>query len=189
MILLLAVVVGLLATITRARLTNRTLKLPPFHLEWLVFVSVVPQIFAFYVPATGKLIPESIIPYLLIFTMVGLVIFAAANLGHPGFWALGLGLLSNFIVIVLNGGWMPILPETLHRMIPSKPIEFWEVGTRLGYTKDRILGHEETIFVFLSDIFTLPQWIPYKVAFSIGDVFISIGAFILLWSLSQNQKE
>ena len=189
MILLLAVILGLIATFIRARLKNRTLKLPPFHLEWLVFVSVIPQVFAFYVPSVGRLIPESIIPFLQILTMLGLLIFAAMNLTTPGFWALSLGLLSNFVVIVLNGGWMPILPETLHRMVPTQPIEVWEVGTRLGFTKDRILTYEETKLVFLSDIFTLPQWIPYKVAFSIGDVFISIGAFLLLWSLSQKQKE
>ena len=189
MILLLAIIFGLIATFLRARLKNRTLKLPPFHWEWLVFVSVIPQVFAFYIPSVGRLIPESVIPYLQILTMLGLLVFAAMNLTSPGFWALSLGLLSNFVVIILNGGWMPILPETLHRMVPTQPIDFWQLGTRLGYTKDRILTIEETKLVFLSDIFTLPQWIPYKVAFSIGDVLISIGAFLLLWSLSKKQKE
>jgi hypothetical protein len=102
---------------------------------------------------------------------------------------LGLGLVSNFLVIFLNGGWMPILPETLHRMVPTQPIEIWEVGARLGLTKDKIFTYEDVNLVFLIDRFTLPEWIPYKVAFSLGDIFISIGVVVLLWSLSRKQEE
>ncbi len=189
MILTLAIVIGLIATLIRSRLTNRTLKLPKFRLEWLVFVSVIPQILTFFIPAVGQQIPESAVPVIQITSMAGLLVFSGVNILQPGFWLLGLGLLSNFLVIVFNGGWMPILPETLHRMVPNKPIEIWEVGTRLGLTKDRIFTHENVHLVFLSDRFTLPQWIPYKVAFSIGDIFISIGVVVLLWSLSRKQEE
>ncbi len=187
MILILAIVIGLSATLIRARLKNRTLKLPKFKWEWLVFISVIPQVFAFYIPSVGRWIPESVIPYLQITTMLGLLVFTAANLAHPGFWYLGLGLLSNFLIISFNGGWMPILPETLYRMVPSKPIQSWEVGARLGMTKDRILTFDQTRLALLSDRFTVPNWISYKVAFSIGDVLISIGIVVLLWSLSRNQ--
>lgn len=188
MILLLAIVIGLFVTIIRARLNNRTLILPPFRWEWLVFLSVIPQIFVFYIPTIGQWVPEWTIPYIQITSMVGLLIFTLVNLTAPGFWGLGLGLLSNFIVIALNGGWMPIQPQTLKQMVPSQPIEVWEIGTRLGFTKDQIMAYEETNLVFLSDIFTLPQWIPYKVAFSLGDIFISIGIVILLWSLSSKTR-
>ena len=82
---------------------------------------------------------------------------------------------------------MPILPETLHRLVPSKPSEAWEVNTRLGLTKDRILALKDTKLALLSDRFIVPDWIPYKVAFSLGDVLISIGIVVLLWSLSQEQ--
>lgn len=187
MILILAIVIGLSATFLRARLKKRKLKLPKFKWEWLVFISVIPQVFAFYIPSVGRWIPEQMIPYLQILTMLGLLVFTAANLEYPGFWYLGLGLLSNFLVISFNGGWMPILPETLHRMVPSKPIEAWEVNTRLGLTKDRILALKDTKLALLSDRFIVPDWIPYKVAFSLGDVLISIGIVILLWSLSREQ--
>lgn len=189
MILILAIVIGLSATLLRARLTNRTLNLPKFKWEWLVFISVVPQVFAFYVPFVGRWIPEQVIPYLQVASMLGLIFFTGANLFYSGFWVLGLGLLSNFIVISSNRGWMPISPETLHRMVPSRPVEFWKIGARLGLTKDRILALDDTKLAFLSDQFTLPQWVPYKVAFSFGDILISIGVVILLWSLSQDQKE
>ena len=121
--------------------------------------------------------------------MLGLAIFVIINFFLPGFWIVALGLLSNLLVITLNSGWMPILPETLHRMVPSKPIDAWEIGSRLGSTKDRILANEDIKLIFLSDRFLLPDWIPYKVAFSFGDILISIGVMVLLWSLSRRNEE
>ena len=189
MILLWTVLIGLAATILRARLNHRTLKLVKLRWEWLVFVSVIPQIFMFQIPATAKWFPESIVPVIQVTSMTGLVAFAVINSFAPGFWALGFGLISNFLVIVRNGGWMPISVETLVRMDSHHPIDFWVVGSRLGYTKDRIFAPAETNLGWLSDRFLLPQWLPVNIAFSLGDIFISIGALLLLWSLSRKEME
>jgi hypothetical protein len=189
MILIVAIIFGLAATIVRARLLHRTLTLQELRWEWLVFAMVIPQALVFQIPAIGRWIPEAVIPGLQIVTMLGLLVFAARNLLAPGFWALALGLLSNFVVIALNGGWMPISPETIHRLVPGQTMETWEVGTRFGLTKDRIMAVSDTNLAFLSDFITVPTWFPYKVAFSIGDIFISVGAFLLLWSLSSTEKE
>lgn len=184
-----AVVIGLAATITRARLKRRTLKIYPLRWEWLVFFAVLPQVLIFQIPAIGRLVPEEFIPYVLILSMLGLLVFCTINLIKPGFWALELGLFSNFLVIFLNGGWMPIHRETIQRMEPGIPVETWELNTRLGLTKDRILSVSETKLFYLSDIFTVPHWFPYRFAFSIGDIFISIGVILVLWSLSRKQEE
>jgi hypothetical protein len=189
MILLVAVIFGLAATYLRARLKHRRIKLPELRWEWLVIIMVLPQVLVFQVPATAKWAPDSVIPVVQIVTMAGLLAFAAANLRVSGFWALGIGLFANFAVIAGNGGWMPVSRDTLQKMYPSVDTDFWELGSRLGYSKDRILAPQDTHLVGLSDIFTLPPWIPYKVAFSPGDVFISIGVFLLLWSMSRREKE
>ncbi|GAP22002.1 DUF5317 domain-containing protein [Leptolinea tardivitalis] len=189
MILLFAVILGLAATLLRARLTHRTLKISSLKWEWLVILSVIPQILAFYVPSTGKYLPESILPVLQILSMFGLLVFGVINFLTPGFKALSLGLACNFLVILSNGGWMPISVETLKHMMPAHPEEYWTIGERLGLTKDRILLPAETHFVWLSDRFTLPPGLPQNIAFSLGDIFISIGAFFLLWSLSRKEDE
>ena len=102
-------------------------------------------------------------------------------------WVLGLGLALNLTVISLNGGWMPISPETLRRL--GVPEGAWQLGTRHGYSKDIVLMKEETRLWFLSDALTLPQWIPYRVAFSIGDVLISIGVVGYLVQNDRSKKE
>lgn len=189
MILIYAVILGLAATLVRARLTHRTLKLSRLKWEWLIFISVIPQILAFYIPSIGKIIPLSILPILQILSMLGLVVFTLANIFAPGFWGLGLGLICNFLVILFNGGWMPISMETLKRMMPSRPEGFWTIGSRLDFTKDRIMNPADTRLVWLSDRFTLPPGFPQNIAFSLGDIFISIGTFFLLWSLSRNEEK
>jgi len=185
-ILLIAVVLGFVATLVRAKLKRRSLKPLQLRIGWLVFAAVIPQLLSFQIPATGKLIPEVILPVILIATQALLVIFAIANLRKPGFWALGSGLLANFLVIVLNGGWMPISPDTLRRMLPALPAETVITSERLLLTKDWIMAEEQTRLAWLSDRMTLPGMMT---AFSIGDVFISIGAFLLIWSLSSTQIE
>jgi hypothetical protein len=189
MILLWAIAIGLVATIMRARLTHRTLKLTHLRWEWLIVVSVIPQVFLFQIPATAARIPETVVPVIQVISMAGLLVFALGNIIKPGFWALGLGLFSNFLVIVINGGWMPISVETLVRLYTDHPESFWIIGARLGHGKDRILALENTHLAWLSDQLILPQWIPIRIAFSIGDIFITIGTILLLWSLSSNNKE
>ena len=189
MILSLAVIIGLAATIVRARIMKRSLVLPSLHLEWLVFAAVIPQIVIFYIPGLAKAVPETLVPYVQIFSMLGLMVFVAVNINKTGFVILGVGLVSNFLAIATNGGWMPISVNTLTRLHPEIPAETWNVGERLSLTKDRILLPERTNLAFLTDILNLPAWISYKFAFSVGDILISIGMISILWSLSNPIKE
>lgn len=181
MILLSAVLIGLGATFIRARLNKRQLKPLNIRIGWLVVLAVIPQLLSFQIPATGKLIPEALVPFILVASQALLIVFAVANLRQPGFWAMGLGLLANFTVIVLNGGWMPISPDTLRRMLPHLTADTLITSQRLLLTKDWILPVSETRLAWLSDQLTLPG---LTVAFSIGDVLIALGTFLLLWSLS-----
>jgi hypothetical protein len=163
--------------------------LPYLNWEWLVFLSVLPQLVVFQIPVTARMIPESIIPILQILSMLGLVAFALINIFKPGFWALAAGLIGNFLVILFNGGWMPISVETLKRMSPSQSETLWNIGTRLGFTKDRIMSASDINLAWLSDRFLLPSGLPQNIAFSLGDIFISLGTFFLLWSLSRKEEK
>ncbi len=84
---------------------------------------------------------------------------------------------------------MPIQPEVVQKLIPGPSIGLWAVGERLLMTKDFVMPLADTRLWFLDDRFILPAWLNYPVAFSIGDVLISIGAFLLLWSLGGPHTE
>lgn len=83
---------------------------------------------------------------------------------------------------------MPISPEVVHRVFRAIPADLPLVGRRLGYSKDWIYANNDIRFAWLSDRFTMPEWIGYQVAFSIGDILMAIGTIGLLWSLSDPEN-
>ena len=183
MVLLVAVVVGLIGGYLRARLSGRQYRTVNIKLIGLVFLAYLPQFFAFYLPATRSLLPNAWVPYILVVSQALLLIFAWANRKLPGFWLLGLGLLSNFTVILLNGGLMPLQPQIAQQLTLPGSESLLKEGKRVGFGKDILLKKEDTILWFLGDIFMLPSFLNYPLAFSIGDIFIGVGAFWLLWQL------
>jgi hypothetical protein len=144
-------------------------------------IAVIPQMFSFHLPGLSEVTSDKIAIGILIGSQVMLLFFIWANRTLPGFGALGIGLLLNLAVIIANGGLMPISPETVHQLSPNAVIDASDFGSRLGSSKDILLTIENTKLWLLSDILVLPTWIPYRVAFSIGDIFIAGGAFWLLW--------
>ena len=187
MILLTAIIAGLIASFIRATWNKQKLNPLSLKYEWLVFVAFLPQMIAFQLPWTRTTLPEGWVRVALVSSQFLLLVFAWLNRKAPGFWLLGIGLVLNFLVITLNGGLMPISPEIVSKYLPNAPAGTWAIGERLGATKDIVLNISETRFWWLSDRFTLPNWINYAVAFSFGDILIWIGAFWLLWSLGAPQ--
>lgn len=183
MILVLAVLAGLIAGLLRAALTGQSLQTPALRLAWLVPVAFLPQYLAFGLGVTRRLIPDSLAILFLVGSQLLLLAFAWANRGIPGFRLLGAGLLFNLSVILLNGGLMPISPESVTRLVPDAPEGAWQVGERLAKGKDVVLPVAQMRLAWLSDRFFLPNWIPYRVVFSFGDILVAIGAFWLLWRL------
>lgn len=177
MILLWAVILGLLAGSIRAWVGGRRLISPNLRLAWLVPVAFVPQLLVFYIPAIAGIWADNIVATGLVTSQILLVIFAWVNRRQPGFWLLGLGLALNMLVIVLNGGLMPISPETVTKLLPNATPDTWEIGSRLGRSKDIVLPITETRLWLLSDRFLLT--LPNRVAFSLGDVLVATGAFWL----------
>lgn len=180
-----AIVVGLLAGTIRAVIGKRRLSAPELKHAWLAIAGLMPQILVFGVPSISRNFPDPTVAISLICSLLILLAFVLFNLNQPGFSLMAVGLVLNLLVIALNGGFMPIRPEAVAYLYPSLPNADWVAGHRLGYGKDLILAAENTRLWWLSDYFTLPSWLPYRVAFSLGDVILSVGVMITLWALGK----
>lgn len=178
MILLLAVAAGLLAGLIWAGRQKVRYEAPVLHHIWLVFVAFLPQYIVIYLPVREK-VPTWVSALCLIVSQLLLFGFALLNRNHQGMKILMIGTLLNFVVMVLNGGFMPISPQTAGRLVPSELLSDVPPGSRFG-PKDILLLPEQTRFEWLADRFLPPVWSPYQVAFSLGDVFIAVGVFWLL---------
>jgi MFS family permease len=103
--------------------------------------------------------------------------FLAANLHIPGLMILALGGALNALAIAANDGVMPARPGALAVAgIPQVPGEFVNSG-----------AIEDAKLWFFGDVFAVPHGWPLANVFSIGDVLLIVGAFILLHRQSRSR--
>ncbi len=179
MILLLAVLAGLLVGLALAQWRNQAYSAPQLRFIWLAVVAFVPQLIVAYLPSTHHFLADQTASASLLASLTLFLLFAWLNRQLPGMLILIVGLLLNFIVIIANGGWMPISPQTADLLTGKDVLQVIAVGSRIG-EKDILLTAQSTRLEFLADRFLLPAWFPYKTAFSLGDVLVGVGAFWLL---------
>jgi hypothetical protein len=137
------------------------------------------QIFLIYFPEPSSdglslRIGFLILSYLMLFAVI------ARNRALPGVWVIGAGLLANFSVMMLNGGYMPITREALAQIGDTHGILGPGAGARVQASKDIVLGPEATVAGWLADIFVVPPPFPIPSVFSAGDVLIALGVFWLV---------
>ncbi len=187
MILLLAIAAGLLVGLGWAYWRGQPYQSPELRHLWLVFIAFLPQFVVVYQPAARSFFPDWLAAILLFTSQILLLGFVWLNRRHLGMSILLCGLVLNLSVMTTNGGFMPVSPQTASRLVSTGTLQDIQPGSRFG-AKDILLRPEDTRFEWLSDRFLPPVWSPYQVAFSLGDVFIALGAFWLLAKPAQYIK-
>lgn len=180
MILLLAVAAGGLAGLVRSWIAKEPYRVPDLSWVGLALIAVLPQLLAFHNNFTAGWFSDSLASWILVISQAALLVFVWKNRRLIGMWIFGLGLILNLLVISLNGGLMPLAPETAGALFPDLPASTWEIGSRIGRSKNIILPAGETRLALLSDALLLPAWFPWTRALSPGDLFIALGVFWLL---------
>lgn len=179
MILWLGIGIGLATGLGLSRMRGHPYRSPTLSHIWLVFVGFLPQFLAVYLGNFRASIPDWMAASVIVTSQLTLLIFAWLNRQVAGMSILIVGLVLNVAVMVANGGFMPISPNAAERVVGAEKIASFELGSRIGY-KDILLPAEETRLEWLADRFSPPAGLPYQVAFSLGDVFIALGAFWML---------
>jgi hypothetical protein len=151
---------------------------------WLVFIAFTLQSFILSLSAR-EVISDTLFAIFLVLSQTLLLGFAFRNRNLTGMKILMIGTALNWLVIVANGGFMPINPQTAARLVPEHILADIQSGARFG-AKDILLPVDQTRLEWLADRFLPPAWLPYQVAFSLGDVFIAAGAF---WLLAKHESK
>jgi len=179
-VLLLSILAGITIGFLNAYIKKQAFQAPDLEFTWLAVLAFAPQLFAFYLPVTREWMPDFLVAISLVTSQVLLLVFAYLNRKIAGMWVLIGGLVLNLAVISVNGGFMPISPETASHLAPATLIQSMPLESRFGKTKDILLLPENTRLEWFADRLIAPQWFPLQVAYSVGDILIATGAFWML---------
>jgi len=132
--------------------------------------------------APGQTILQMVI---LTSSQIALIFLFLLNHHVPGAKLFAVGIALNVLVMVANGGWMPVTPETYHFVHPDRPIV---EQTKPSSSKNIILPRSETNLWILSDMIrvTLP-W--HRTAVSMGDVLLVMAVAQFIFQTTAKKKD
>ena len=114
--------------------------------------------------------------YVLDFSYVVLLLAVWYNKKLKGMKIIALGIAFNFMVIVANGGRMPILLGSLYKAGLNDIALILKEGSHVTNT----LITEKTLFRFLADVIPLSPPFPAPSVVSVGDFLLFYGVFSLI---------
>jgi hypothetical protein len=175
MVLLWAILLGIVIGLVRHRGLAYLAELK-LRAGWLVLGAMLLQMLILPIGSAKPILTWGM-EYLHILSYLLLLLFVAINHRERALWVMALGMLSNFLVIAVNGGHMPASAEALRAAGRTATVE--RLLTE-GVSGNVILMSEQTKLNFLGDILWLPSWVPLANAFSVGDLLLGLGVVWLL---------
>jgi hypothetical protein len=140
---------------------------------WLAVIALIVQV------ALVSWWPSQTRAAAVAFPLTHAAILAVAWLNRDlrGMWLIGAGVALNLLVIVANGGFMPVTPEALVASGIVPGVENVAVNTVLADSKSVILSRSDISLRWLSDTIVLR---PVQKVVSVGDLLLVAGMFFLI---------
>jgi len=179
MLLLAALFIGLaLGMATGGRLGN----LSNLRFRWPFFVLAV-----LLIKEVGVITPLSRVDGAQIVYAVSLAALVAWTIWHvdllPGVWLVSIGAALNLVVVVANGGRMPVAPELAARGS--------QILIERGIVGQYMLMGPDTHLNWLADWLALPgplgTWLPE--AYSPGDMVVALGIAVVAFLATKRRPE
>ncbi|MEH6956390.1 DUF5317 domain-containing protein [Neobacillus drentensis] len=156
---------------------------------WIFPLLLIVELAVFSLQNDSKFLGQ-ISGYIYIVVYVLGLLFLFMNRKNPGFILILLGVFLNFLVMVLNGGRMPVSLDAASIL----PAGYLDVFKEQLYAKHTALT-ESTKLGILGDIIPITDPYPRTQIISIGDIIMNIGAFLFIQYLmlryphSKNEKK
>lgn len=140
---------------------------------WLLWVALAVQLVQFTFLDLG---PASDAVHVGTYGLAAL--FLVANWRVPGAWLVALGGACNGVTIALNGGTLPARLGALRAA--GLPVD------RDRFVNSGVMAHAR--LPWLGDVFYVPKGIPLANVFSVGDVLLVVGAFVVVHTLARRGR-
>lgn len=182
-IIIISIIIGLLRKGNLSSLSQISLK----RIELIVFACLIQGGLIFLGSKKIKFILDYS-SYMIIFSYIVLLLAVWYNKKLKGMKIIALGIAFNFMVIVANGGHMPVLLSSLYKVGLDDFALVLKEGTYVTHT----LITEKTLFRFLADVIPLSPPFPDPSVVSVGDFLMFYGVFSLIQNAmlkKQNSEE
>ena len=167
-----------------ARPKGDLLGLPVLRFWWLALVALGAQTLLLYLSGESNSVPGWAVRLGITLSYLPLLAVVALNFRWLGMRLLGIGIALNFMVIVANGGLMPLNLDAVPNDRVSSDPETYQSGKWVRGTKSIILDSEQTRLPWFSDTLNLPvKMVGRPMIFSLGDIFIALGLGIMALTL------
>jgi len=170
-VLVISLIIGLLRGGKLTRLAN----LPLRRIELIILPFLI-QYALVYFGERGLRLLENWGVYLYIFSYSLLLVAIWYNKHIREMKILGAGIAINFIVILANGGEMPVSVDALSRV---GLLNILPLLRNKAYVIHTVLT-ESTRLKFLADVIPLPPPYPRPRVLSVGDIIMAVGLFMLI---------
>ena len=152
-------------------LGGRPAGLATLNFRWapVALLGLAIQILLFSGPISDRV--GALGPVIYVGSTAMVLVVVLRNIRITGMALVAIGAVSNLLAIVANGGYMPTSPEA------AAAAGHVEATT---YSNSAILESGEVVLAPLTDIFAMPEWMPFSNVFSIGDVLIGLGVAVVI---------